>query len=315
MRIIRHLERGEHPFRTPVVAIGNFDGVHRGHRVILDRAIAEARRLDVDPVVYTFHPHPVAVLFPERAPQMICSVARRVAYLRDTGVAGVVLRRFTEQFSRLSPEAFVRDVLRDSLGISGVVVGYDVTFGRDRRGTPDLLQGMGQAMGFSVEVVSAVEADGLKVSSSAIRRALEEGDVGLARGLLGRSHRLEGRVTKGDRRGATIGFPTANIFPRGGLLPPDGVYAVRARVGGEGALLPGVANLGLNPTFGIDRRRMEIHLFEFDRDIYGARLEVDLEKRLRGEIKFPTVDALVSQIRADAGEARDYLGAGPSPGT
>lgn len=311
MRVVRHLRPGSRPFRSPVVALGNFDGFHLGHQTIVRRSLERAAAAGVDAVAFTFWPHPVAVLAPERAPAMLTSLACRLALLRDAGLAGAVVQRFTRAFAALEPETFVREVLVGALGVSAVVVGYNVTFGRDRRGTPESLAELGREHGFAVEVVPPVTIGERTVSSSAIRRLLAAGEVSEAARLLGRPHTLLGRVWQGDRRGASIGFPTANIYPRGGMLPPDGVYAVRVGVGDEPVTRPGVANLGTNPTFGISARRLETHLLDFDRELYGARIRVGFVKRLRAELRFPSVDALVKQIRADAQAAREVLGATP----
>ncbi|HZR79629.1 MAG TPA: bifunctional riboflavin kinase/FAD synthetase [Candidatus Binatia bacterium] len=311
MRVVRHLIPGASPFRTPVVALGNFDGFHLGHRAIVDRTIARARASAADAVVFSFWPHPVAVLAPDRAPPMITSLSRRLALLADLALEGVVVRRFTRAFSALAPDDFVRDVLVGTLGVSAVVVGYNVTFGHNRTGTPDVLRELGAALGFAVEVVPPVLVGGRQVSSSEIRRELARGDVGGAAGLLGREHFLVGQVRAGDRRGAALGFPTANVLPRGGMLPPDGVYAVRVGIDREEPRRPGVANLGSNPTFGSVPRRLETHLFDFAGDLYGRRLTVAFVDRLRGELKFPSVEALREQIRADADAARAVLAAKP----
>lgn len=308
MRVVRHLTPGNRPFRSAVVALGNFDGMHLGHRAIMQRTVEIAAERNADPIAFTFHPHPIAVLAPERAPAMITSLAGRLEALREAGLAGVVVQRFTRRFAALEPEEFVRDVLLGALGASAVVVGYNVTFGRERRGTPEVLAALGREHGFGVAVVPPVAVGEHTVSSSAVRRLLDAGEVQQAAALLGRPHTLAGRVRRGDRRGATIGFPTANVFPRGGLLPPDGVYAVRVGIGHEPTTRPGVANLGTNPTFGARQRRLETHLLDFDGDVYGARLRVALVQRLRAEQKFASVQALVAQIRSDALAAREVLG-------
>ena len=309
MRVVRHLHSHGRPFRSPVITLGNFDGLHLGHQEIARRAVARARGAGCDAVAYTFAPHPVAVLAPHRAPAMITSLAQRLALLRELQLQGAVVQRFTRAFAALTPEEFVRRCLVDDLGVSAVVVGYNVNFGRNRAGTPERLAELGRMIGFDVEIVPPVVAGGLQVSSSEIRRRIAAGDVAAAGTLLGRSPLLVGRVRLGDRRGATIGFPTANVYPRGGMLPPDGVYAVRVGIDGEPALRPAVANLGLNPTFGIARRRLEVHLLDFAGDLYGKRISVALVRRLRGEIRFEGLDALVAQIRLDADEARAVLAA------
>jgi riboflavin kinase/FMN adenylyltransferase len=242
---------------------------------------------------------------------MITSLARRLALLREVSLDGVVAQHFTRSFAALTPAEFVRSVLVDALGVSAVVVGYNVSFGRDRAGTPDVLRELGREHGFAVEVVPSVASGDLQVSSSAVRRLIDAGEVAAAARLLGRPHALVGRVRVGERRGATIGFPTANVVPRGGMLPPDGVYAVRVGIDGEPCVRPAVANLGSNPTFGAVARRLESHLLDFSGDLYGRRLSIELIARLRDEIRFPSVDALVQQIASDAVEARRILAASP----
>lgn len=308
MRVVRHLAPDRRPFRSPVLALGNFDGLHLGHQAIMQRTIERAGRLGGEPIAFTFWPHPIKVLAPGRAPAMITSLAARLAALRATGLAGVVVRHFTHRFAALTPEQFVRDVLVSGLGVAGVVVGYNVTFGHDRTGTPDVLRDLGRSYGFEVDVVPPVAIGEHTVSSSAVRRALHAGDVAHAARLLGRPHTLAGLVRHGDHRGASIGFPTANVFPRGGMLPPDGVYAVRVGIGDEVPGRPAVANLGTNPTFGAVGRRLETHLLDHDGDLYGRRIQVALVQRLRGEVRFPSVQDLVAQIRKDAAAAREVLG-------
>ncbi|HAC81533.1 MAG: bifunctional riboflavin kinase/FAD synthetase [Candidatus Binatia bacterium] len=305
MRILRH--QRDKPFRSPVVALGNFDGLHRGHEAIVARTVELAAETGGEPVVFTFFPHPISVVAPDRAPPQITSLSERMRGLRSLGAAGVVLQRFTPAFAAIEAEAFLRDVIAGELGASGIVAGFDVTFGHDRRGNPALLESLGPELGLRVGIVSPVAEDSGKVSSSAIRRALAAGNVAEAGQLLGRPHRVFGTVREGDRRGATIGFPTANILPHGGLLPPDGVYAVRVRIEGDDTFFPAVANLGTNPTFGGVGRRLEAHLFDFNRDLYGRAIEVGFAHRLRGEIRFPSVAELVAQIEADAAEARNLL--------
>lgn len=310
MRVVRHLKAGERPFHSPVVALGNFDGLHLGHGAIVRRTLDRAADLGGPPVVFTFSPHPVAVLAPDRAPSLITSLAQRLYRLREAGLAGVVVQRFTREFASHTPREFVQRFLLDGLGAAVVVVGYNVTFGRDRVGTPDVLRSLGDELGFEVEVVAPLVLGERKVSSSQVRKAIAAGDVDVAGELLGRLHEVRGIVRAGDRRGATIGFPTANILPRGGMLPPDGVYAVRVLIDGE-PTRGGVANLGTNPTFGGVGRRLETHVFDYDGDLYGRTIRVAFVQRLRGEVKFDGVDALVAQIRADAQAARRIVAATP----
>jgi len=305
VEVLRHIATTSRRFVAPVVTLGNFDGVHRGHQAILARVVDAARAGGGDAVALTFHPHPIAVLRPERAPALITSLRDRIALMAASGLDVLALQHFTLSFATLSAEAFVERFLVERLGAARVVVGHSVSFGHERRGDAALLTSLGERFGFAVEVVGPICVDGHDVSSSAVRRAIAAGDVTLASALLGRPHRLGGRVERGRQRGAAIGFPTANVRVRAGMWPHDGVYAVRVRRGDR--WIDGVANIGTNPTFGTAPRTLEAHLFDFDADLYGERLTVAFIERLRGEVTFPSVEALVAQIARDAAEARRAL--------
>jgi riboflavin kinase/FMN adenylyltransferase len=305
VEVVRHIATSSRRFVAPVLTLGNFDGVHRGHQAILGRVAEVAHATGGEAVALTFHPHPVSVLRPERAPALITSLRDRLALLAGTDLDVVLLQHFTPAFSGLSAEAFVERVVVERLGATRVIVGHSVSFGQGRRGDATLLSALGARYGFGVEVVGPVRVDGHDVSSSAVRRAIADGDVTLAATLLGRPHRLSGRVVTGRRRGATIGFPTANVAVRAGMWPPDGVYAVRMLRGD--AWLDGVANIGTNPTFGDAGRTLEVYLFDFDADIYGERVSVGFVERLRGEETFPSVEALVARIARDVDDARAAL--------
>lgn len=305
MDVVRHIATCARRFAAPVLTLGNFDGVHLGHRAILDRVVNAARAAGVDAIGLTFHPHPVSVLRPDQAPQLITSLRDRVVLLGETGLDVLVLQHFTSRFAELTAEEFVERFVVERLGASRVVVGHKVSFGHARRGDAALLTRLGERFGFAVEVIGPIRVDGHDVSSSAVRRAIAAGEVALARTLLGRPHRLGGFVVRGKQRGMAIGFPTANIRVRTGMWPPDGVYAVRVRRGER--WLDAVANVGTNPTFGTAPRTLEAYVFDFDEDLYGERVSVGFVERLRGEIAFPSVEALVAQIARDAAEARAVL--------
>ena len=308
MRVIRHLSRL--PARLPrvVLTLGNFDGVHRGHRAIVARARDEAARHHGQVVALTFHPHPVAVLAPDRAPLMIQSLHDRLATLRGLGVAVTVAQRFTREFASLDPEAFVERYLMTSLELLHVVVGYDVTFGRGRSGTADTLTTLGARLGFAVDTVGPITAGEEVVSSSSIRRVIATGDVMAAATLLGQRLQLRGRVVRGEQRGRTLGFPTANLHVGPGVLvPANGVYAIWVH-GGDGGR-PGVLNIGVRPTFGEARRTIEAHVIDWTGDLYGAWLEIELVARLRGEMRFDGPTALRDAIASDVARARAVLGA------
>jgi riboflavin kinase / FMN adenylyltransferase len=309
MRIIRHLEAIDTRFRRPIVTLGNFDGVHLGHQEILSRLVRQAAECGSEAAVITFYPHPTAVLAPQRAPAPLGSLRERLARIRDAGVDTVVLKRFTLSFAALDPEEFVEEYLVRRLGVLKVIIGHSVNFGQGRRGSARTLEEAGPRYGFEVEVVGPVTAKGLTVSSTEVRTRLSAGEVALAACLLGRAYAVEGRVLTGDRRGRTLGFPTANLRPRMAPLVPDGVYAVRVeREARDFETRIGVANVGHNPTFQGDRQRtLEAHLFDFDGDLYGERLRVSFVERLRGEMRFSSPQALVEQIRQDAARAREVL--------
>ncbi len=306
MRVIRHLAHVTPPLPRVVLTLGNFDGVHLGHRAIIRRAVAEARAVDGQVVVLTFHPHPIAVVAPDKAPPLLQSLRDRLLQLRELGVDVTVVQRFTPEFAALDPEHFVGAFLGAHLELLQVVVGYNVTFGRGRSGTVDTLEALGARHGFAVDAVGPVTVGEAQVSSTALRRLLAAGDVRRAAALIGRPFALRGRVVHGEQRGRTLGFPTANLHQRPGLLvPADGVYAVRARVDGE--VHSGVLNIGVRPTFGTLRRTVEAFLLDYDGDLYGCWLTVELIERLRGERRFPGPEALRQAIAADVARAREVL--------
>ncbi|MGH7858904.1 MAG: bifunctional riboflavin kinase/FAD synthetase [Candidatus Binatia bacterium] len=304
--MIRHIEGATLRLRRPVVTLGNFDGVHLGHREILRRVVEGARANDGEAVVITFFPHPTAVLAPAKAPAPIASLRERLASFREEGIDVVVARHFTRPFSQIGPEEFIEKYLVGALGAVKVIIGHSVSFGRGRAGSSETLLEAGKRRGFDVEVVGPVRVDGVDVSSTAIREHVRSGAMRFAAKLLGRPYGVGGRVISGDRRGKGLGFPTANVRPRVAVLAPDGVYAVEAEH--EGKRMPGIANIGRNPTFGEGRPRgVEAHLFEFEGDLYGRWIRVRLIERIREERRFPSAEALVEQIRRDVERAREIL--------
>lgn len=293
--------------RPSAVVPGNHDGVHAGHRALLAAARRRAAAAGLEVVALTFDPHPLAVLAPERAPLPITTVPRRVELLLEAGVDRVEIARFDAAYASQGPEDWVERWLIERLAAKVVVVGPDHQFGAGRAGTIGLLRGIGARRGFEVVEVGPVSI-GERVSSSRIREAIRKGDLATATAMLGRVHELEGTVVEGDRRGRTIGFPTANLDPDRIVMPADGVYAVIARAHGRApGILRGVANLGTRPTFAAGRS-VEVHLLDFDGDLYGARLRLGFVERLREEKKFDGIDALRAQIAHDVGAARVRLG-------
>lgn len=304
MEIIRHI-LSHARFPHPVVSIGNFDGVHVGHQEILRRVVQDAQARQGTSLVFTFHPHPLTVLRPEKPLPLILSLREKLLACAATGVRGVIVQHFTTTFSLLTAEAFVRHHLVEAIGVEKVIVGHNVSFGHNRTGQAETLLRLGDQYGFAVEIVGPVMAGSQEVSSTAVRAMLSTGDMPTVTRLLGRPYAVSGRVEKGFQRGRTIGFPTANLRPRADLLLPNGVYAVRVGVGETD--VPGVANVGMNPTFGGNTRTIEAHLFDFSADLYGQRVRVSFVEHLRGEQKFPSVQELIQQIHHDAQRARTLL--------
>jgi riboflavin kinase/FMN adenylyltransferase len=295
------------------IAIGNFDGVHLGHRRLLDRSLADARARGAPAAALTFWPHPARVLAPELAPRLIASRARRRELLAEAGLDAALELPFDAAFAALPPEAFTR-LLLDELGARTVVVGYDFTYGRARAGRLETLRQECAARDASLLVVEPVEVNGLVVSSTKVREFVLAGNVEGAAALLARPFDLDGPVVRGEGRGRTIGVPTANIAAEPELLPALGVYAVRVRLP-SGEWVSGACNVGLNPTFRPESQAglsavpvsVEVHLLDRSVDLYGARLRVAFVSRLRDERRFSGVEALVAQIRADLAEARRIL--------
>lgn len=306
--VYHDLPPGESAFSRTVVTIGNFDGVHLGHRAILDRVRQRAQELGGQAVAVTFNPHPVKVLRPEVNLPLLTTQEQKLKLLADAGLDAVVVLPFSLEFAALPAQDFVRQYFCERLRAREVVVGHDYCFGRGREGNIDLLREMGAVHGFTVQVVWAVEVQGAVVSSSLIRAMLRLGKVTEAARLLGRPYGVTGRVVQGKGRGAKLlGVPTANLLTPNELLPACGIYAVWVRRGD--AILPGVANIGTCPTFDNSELSLEVHLLEFSGDLYDEALEIQFVTRLREEQRFPSLEALAAQIHADIVAARQALAA------
>jgi len=310
MKVVREPENGGTE-RRAVVTVGTFDGVHRAHREILREVRERAAARGGRSVVVTFDPHPKEVVDSTRGPvQLLTTAEERLEALQEAGIDLVFLLAFTREFSRQSAREFYTRHVVAPLGAAEVVVGYDHMFGRDRTAGIDELAAMGREMGFAVHAVPPFRVDGEIVSSTLVRRAVEAGDVERAARLLGAPYMLRGTVVAGDGRGRTIGWPTANLAPSSPrkLLPGNGVYLVRAE--GEGVTRHGMANVGVRPTVGEGLARgVEAHLFDLDRDLYGAVLTVAFLGRLRDERRFGSLDELKSQLARDREQAQALLDA------
>jgi riboflavin kinase/FMN adenylyltransferase len=305
--------RLDEPLRGPVLTIGNFDGLHVGHRSIMETVVARARALGGEAAVYTFEPHPRKVLQPDRAPGLLTTLEQKLELLAGCGIDVVIVEPFTPEFARTPPERFVREIVHARIRPREVYVGYDFHFGRDREGSMRQLTELGPRLGFAVTVIPEVTFAGQDVNSTRIRALLEAGEVAGAAELLGRAYAVRGRVVPGERRGRTLGFPTLNLELENEVVPATGVYASRTTLldAGEperGASFGSVTNVGHRPTFGgAAPVRVEAHLFGFGAEAYGRRVELAFLERLREERRFPDVEALRAQIARDAEAARRHL--------
>ncbi len=296
-----------------VVTLGNFDGVHRGHRAVLAEVIAEARARRLTSVAVTFHPHPIAVLFPDKAPAELTTLEQRLALLADTGLDAVLVLEFTREFAAQTPEEFVDGVFVDALDAQVVVVGEDTRFGVRNSGTVATLQQLGADRGFAVRAIADVGDTG-RWSSTRVRALVAEGEVGAAGELLGRPPRVEGVVVHGDHRGRLLGFPTANLGgPIAGLIPADGVYAgwlirLDRPDGDPERRLPAAISIGTNPTFDGTQRRVEGYVLDrTDLELYGEPIAYEFVSRLRPTLRFDGVEPLIEQMNADVAQCRATL--------
>ena len=292
-----------------VLTVGTFDGVHRGHRALIEKVVEKARKRNARSVVVTFDPHPREIINPGKSGiQMLTTLKERSELLEDIGVDVLLVIPFDRDFSLLTSEEFVRDVIYKHVGVSEFVIGYDHQFGRDREGTIDTIEKLGKDLGFDSHVVSKQEMGDVTISSTLIRKTLsEEGDVKQAAEYLNRRYLLNGIVTHGDQRGKPIGFPTANLKPEheNKVIPKNGVYAVRVRV--DGTWYGGMMNIGIRPTFEGQERTLEVHIFEFDEDIYGQTIQVRFVDRIREEMKFEGIEDLKKQLLQDKKETLHLL--------
>jgi riboflavin kinase/FMN adenylyltransferase len=300
-----HFPEDPRPARwsQPVLALGNFDGVHRGHRKILDRMRRVATERGATSVIMTFDPHPPRVVRPDKAPPLLMTKAQKLEAIAAAGVQGAAVVRFTPELSQWDPETFVRTVLVDWLHVSEVWVGANFLFGHDRAGNFSLLRILGARHGFKAEKIDPVRYKDFVVSSTRIRRLVSEGRVDEAGALLGHEYFIDGTVIRGDQRGRTIGFPTANLCTDNELLPPTGVYATTTQIGA--IVHPSVTNIGTRPTVDDSGRIVvETHIFDVDKDLYGQTIRVGFVQRLRDERRFESLDQLRAHIDADCQRAR-----------
>jgi riboflavin kinase/FMN adenylyltransferase len=302
MEVFRDIEDFRRPELKTVVTMGNFDGIHLGHQALVGNAVAEAKQLRTKSVVFTFEPHPLKLLAPERAPRMIVNHQDKMDMLQALGVDAVIVQTFDHRFASIQAEDFVRRYLLERLNLSKIWLGRDLRFGRARQGDAEDLIRWGTELGFGVGIVEPILVQGKRISSSRIRQLIEQGRVDEVQPMLGRYHFISGRVVSGHRRGRNMGFPTANLASATELLPGDGIYATILELQNRCGL--SVSSVGRNPTFGEGSRTIEAFILDFAGDIYGEAVKLSFVQRIREERMFAQIEDLVSQMREDVQAAR-----------
>jgi riboflavin kinase/FMN adenylyltransferase len=305
MRIFRSLDDVPHPPASTAVTIGNFDGVHLGHREMFRRLVSRARDMGGESLVVTFRPHPLKVLVPDHPLRLINTYEEKETLIGASGVDALLVIPFRHDLAAMAPERFVREVLVQALGMRHLVVGYDYAFGQGRKGDTALLRTLGEECGYTLELLEPIGKGGLVYSSTAVRRMVKEGDVAGTVAILGRQFSLEGTVTHGHHRGRNLGFPTANLVTEKELIPRDGVYAVKVKLGDR--IHDGACNIGTNPTFGNDGPSIEVHIIDFDGELYGCELRVYFMERIRDERTFADYRELAFTIARDVERCRQIL--------
>ncbi|MBI4654260.1 MAG: bifunctional riboflavin kinase/FAD synthetase [Nitrospirae bacterium] len=305
MKITEGIENVERlPY--PILTIGNFDGVHLGHQTIFQMIIKKAKEKNGTSVVLTFEPHPIKVIAPDKSPKLITSFKERRRLIEESGIDVLLYIKFTKEFSNIPAEDFVKNILLDAIGIKEIFIGSNYFFGKGKEGSPELLKKMGKEYGFEVTIIPEIKINDSTVSSSKIRSLISKGNVEEASKFLGRHYSLEGIVVEGAKRGRELfNIPTANIAIFNELLPKSGVYAVNVDI--DGTIYNGAANIGYNLTFGGKKIMCEVHVLDFDGNLLGKILKVNLIKRIRDEIKFSKIEDLAVQIQKDIEEIRQTL--------
>ena len=310
MTFIRNPDKFSFGDRKSVVTIGSFDGVHLGHQAILEQVIGKANELGATSVAMTFEPQPQEYFSPDKAPARLMRLRDKIEALIGLGVDQVVCMQFNSKLRNLTAEQFVRSLLVDGLGVKQLIVGDDFRFGCDRSGNFEMLVEMGRVLDFNVQDTKTIEVDGERVSSTLIRNLLEQADFGQVRKLLGRNFAIKGRVFYGQQLGRELGFPTANMQLNRYRAPLSGVYAVLVEIEGLNGKFQGAANVGVRPTVGdLLKPILEVHLLDFDKDIYGKRINIEFLHKIRDEQKFTTVDNLLAYIQQDVSKIKQWFAA------
>ncbi len=305
MKIYKEIKGLKTELKKPILTIGNFDGVHLGHQAILKKIVSRAKKTGGSSVVFTFEPHPLKVIAPDKDIKLITSCEEKTRLLEDADVDAVICANFTKKFAGQDPDEFVKNVLHEKIGAAEIYIGHDYAFGKGRKGTISHLKELGKQYGFYVGVIEPVVVDDAVVSSSRIRQLILNGNVDSAARLLGRNYALTGIVVKGAGRGRKLGFPTANIALPSELIPKDGVYAVRIKRGSR--IYDGVANIGNKPTFKNEGFGVEAYLFDFNGSLYNKKLEIEFIKRIRSEKAFKNAEELIAHMKDDVSAAKKIL--------
>jgi riboflavin kinase/FMN adenylyltransferase len=306
MTVISDLKQLKKPLKNPVLTIGNFDGVHKGHLALFDKVKKRARCIDGVSAVMTFEPHPIKIMMPGNGPRLITLTEQKLKLIGDAGIEVIFCIPFTKQFAAISATDFVHNILVNKIGIKEIVVGYDYTFGHKREGNIELLQALGKDLHFQVHVVEPIHITDTLVSSTSIRNLVQEGKLAEAKALLGRDYQVSGTVIKGKNRGGRLlGFPTANLELVDELTPKVGVYAVKVLIGNQ--TFEGLTNVGYNPTFGNGQFSVETYILDFSGDLLGESIRINFIERLRDEKTFETVEDLAAQIGQDVLRAREIF--------
>ena len=311
MKTIDGLENIKQKMPYPVLTLGNFDGVHLGHQAIFRMLIERAREKKGTSVVYTFVPHPLRVIAPERAPKLLTTYKDKIKFIEECGIDVIICANFTKEFANISAEDFVREILCKILKVKEIFIGSNYLFGKGRKGSPELLKKLGKECGFTVTIINEIKINNATLSSSMIRNLIAKGRVDEAAKFLGRQYSVEGIVVEGAKRGKSLlDTPTANLLTANELLPKDGVYAVKVDI--DGKIYGGATNIGHNPTFKDKKFSFETHVLDFNGRLLGKTLRVHFIKRIRDEVKFPGIDELGAQLKKDIGEIRNILKAQPA---
>ncbi len=306
MKVIDGIENIKANFPYPVLTIGNFDGVHLGHQAIFKMRAERAKKKNGTSIVFTFEPHPLRIIAPERAPKLLTPFKDKVALIKNSGIDVIICVNFTKDFAHIKADDFVKNFLSKTIGAKEIFIGSNYRFGKNRKGSPELLKKLGKECGFKLTIIDEIELNKVTLSSSKIRTLIAKGRIEEASVFLGRHYSVIGIVIEGAKRGKNLlNIPTANIATFNELLPKDGVYAVTVDL--DGKLYGGAANIGSNPTFKDKKFSFEVHIFELDGKLVGKTLRVNFIKRIRDEIKFSKIEELAMQMRKDIEEIKQIL--------